>query len=325
MTTMSQPQIVTDSITVEGQIDSLTFDTSSIIDSFSAGDVSIVETFKRMSHINFSQIMTSLGSEAVHIFLKIILSLVIYYVGRWLIERVVRIMNITFVRRNVDVSLRSFLRGLVSVILYLLLALTIVQLLGINTTSIVAMLASAGLALGMALSGTLQNFAGGAMVLFLKPYKVGDYVDVQGQSGYVREIMLFTTVLETYDGNRIFIPNGGISSSIIDNYSYAGLRRVVWRVSISYGDDIDAARKTILDMFKGDGRISKSPDNRAMRPSVVIMEMGESSVNIAARVWVKIDDYWPVFFKYNERIYKELPKCGVKFPFPQVDVHIKEK
>ncbi len=322
---MPQPQIVTDSITTEGQIDSLTFDTSSIIDSFSAGDVSIVETLKRMSHINFSEIMTSLGNDAVHIVLKIILSLMIYYAGRWLIERVVRVMNIAFVRRNVEVSLRSFLRGLVQVLLYLLLALTIVQLLGINTTSIVAMLASAGLALGMALSGTLQNFAGGAMVLFLKPYKVGDYIEVQGQAGYVKEIMLFTTVLETYNGNRVFIPNGGISSSIIDNYTYAGMRRVVWNVSISYGDDIDAARKTILDMLYADTRIMKSPDRREFRPSVVIMEMGESSVNIAARVWVKSDDYWPVFFKYNERIYKELPKCGVKFPFPQVDVHIKEK
>ena len=307
----------------ETLIDTLSTETTTLIDSLNSGSVTILDVVKRTSDIDLSEIITTIGTEVMYFILKVALSLVIYYIGRWLIHRVMMIMEHALKQREVEHSLRLFLCSIVRIVSYVLLILIIVQLLGINTTSLVAMLASAGLAIGMALSGTLQNFAGGVMVLFLKPYKIGDYINAQGQSGYVREIMLFTTVLETYDGNRIFLPNSTISSSIIDNYSYAGVRRVVWQVSVSYGDDYDVIHKALMEMLLSDGRIIQDAENKSKYPSVVLESLADSAVVVTARAWVAIDDYWPVLFDINKRIYTELPKCGARFPFPQMDVHIK--
>ncbi len=293
------------------------------VDSLGSRGITWVDVMHHVSNVDMSHMMTTLGAEVARVVFKIVLSLIIYYIGRWLISRALMLMEHGFVRREVERSLRLFLRSIVQIVLYILLALTIVQLLGINTTSLVAMLASAGLAIGMALSGTLQNFAGGVMVLFLKPYKIGDYITAQGQSGYVREIMLFTTVLETYDGNRIFLPNSAISSSIIDNYSYAGVRRVVWQVSVSYGDNYDVIHKTLMEILLSDNRIIQDAESKSTYPSVVLESLADSAVVVAARAWVSIDDYWSVLFEINRRIYTELPKCGARFPFPQMDVHIK--
>ena len=179
------------------------------------------QTIDKITNLDFQQFMTNMISDAIWVLLKIVLALAIYFVGRWFIKRILRVMDELFEKRHVDTSLRTFLRNLVKVVFYVLLILTIVQMLGINTTSIIALLASAGLAIGMALSGTMQNFAGGVMILMLKPYRVGDYISAQGQSGTVQEIMLFSTRLTTPDNQTIYIPNGSISTSIIDNYSAA--------------------------------------------------------------------------------------------------------
>ena len=263
-------------------------------------------------------LLTNIVQEAGWIILKIVLALVIYFVGRQLIKWLIRIVDRAFARHDIEVSLRSFLRSLIKAVLMVVLILAIVQTLGVNTSSFLAIFASAGLAIGMALSGTLQNFAGGVVLLILRPYKVGDFIEAQGQSGTVESIGLFSTCLKTADNQTIYVPNNTISSSIIDNYSQSETRRVDWLLSISYGDDVDVARKEILAMLAEDKRILTDT-----APVVWVKNLGSSSVDLTIRAWVKNEDYWSVFFEMNERMYKELPVKGINFPFPQMDVHVK--
>lgn len=283
--------------------------------------LSIVELVKQVGREDVRDIISSLGREATHLIANILIAVLIYYVGRWLLKRLITVIDITFDKRDVELSVRSFARSMVKVIYYIVLALVVIQILGVNTTSLVAMLASAGLAVGMALSGTLQNFAGGVMVLFLKPYRVGDYITAQGESGIVKEIMLFTTVLETYDRHTIFVPNSTISSSIIDNATFAETRRIDWSVGISYGDSVDLAREVAMEILKADSRVVLTIPTRL--PVVNMVGLGDSSVNLMVRAWVKTEDYWNVYFDIYERLYKILPERGIHFPFPQMDVHIK--
>lgn len=277
----------------------------------------LAETVEKISTTDYHQLLIDITKEAGWVLLKIALALVIYFVGKQLIKLVIRIMDRAFTRHNVEESLRVFLRSLVKVVLMIVLVLVIVQTLGVNTSSILALFASAGLAVGMALSGTLQNFAGGVILLLLRPYKVGDYIEAQGQAGTVEAIGLFSTCLKTYDNRTVYIPNNAISSSIIDNYSQSETRRVDWTLSISYGDDVDVARREILAILASDSRVLGEPS-----AVVWVANLGESSVDLSIRAWVQNDDYWGVKFEMNERMYKELPEKGINFPFPQMDVHI---
>ena len=249
--------------------------------------------------------------------MKILLALAIYWVGRWLIRKLIKLLNGIYERRSVDKSLQTFLRNLVKAVCYIILTLLIIQVIGINTTSIVALLASAGLAIGMALSGTLQNFAGGVMILLLKPYRVGDFIEAQGKSGTVEEIMLFSTKISTPAKQIIYIPNSSIATSIIDNYSTSPTRRAEWIVSIAYGDDVETVRKAILEILTADNRILQDP-----APVVYVAALADSSVNLSVRAWTANDDFWDVFFTMNEIFYKVLPEKGTHFPFPQMDVHL---
>ncbi len=273
---------------------------------------------KEMIHQFFGNIISEIISFAANM----LLAIAIYLIGKWLLKRAIRLMDVAFENREVEVSVRSFLRSATKIVFYIILILTVIQILGINTTSLVAMLASAGLAIGMALSGTLQNFAGGIMVLFLKPYKVGDYITSQDKSGTVKEIMLFTTVLETPDRHTIFVPNSAISSSIIDNATFSNVRRLDWAVGITYGDSVADVRKIAMEIFAEDPRILNNPENPAQQPVVHLVELGDSAVNLMLRAWVKTDDYWAVYFETYEKIYETLPKRGISFPFPQLDVHM---
>ena len=276
------------------------------------------EAVDKISTLDYEVLLTNIVQEAGWIILKIVLALVIYFVGRQLIKWLIRIVDRAFARHDIEVSLRSFLRSLIKAVLMVVLILAIVQTLGVNTSSFLAIFASAGLAIGMALSGTLQNFAGGVVLLILRPYKVGDFIEAQGQSGTVESIGLFSTCLKTADNQTIYVPNNTISSSIIDNYSQSETRRVDWLLSISYGDDVDVARKEILAMLAEDKRILTDT-----APVVWVKNLGSSSVDLTIRAWVKNEDYWSVFFEMNERMYKDLPVKGVNFPFPQMDVHVK--
>ena len=279
-----------------------------------------LETLQKITHIDSRQLMTDMIQEAGWILFKIFVALMIYFIGRWIIRWVIRLMDKAFDRHDVETSLRSFLRSLVKVLLLIVLILAIVQTLGVNTSSFLAIFASAGLAIGMALSGTLQNFAGGVVLLILRPYKVGDYIEAQGQTGTVAEIGLFQTRLKTTDNRIVYVPNSSISTSIIDNYSQSETRRVDWLLSISYGDDIDVARREILAMLKADERVLTD-----IEPVVYVKNLGESSVDLTIRAWVENANYWSLYFYMNEKMYKELPLKGINFPFPQMDVHLKKE
>lgn len=279
------------------------------------------QAIDKLVNTDYHQLFTNLIGEAVWVVIKVLCALAIWAVGRIIIRWIIGMLNATFERREVDASLRSFLRNMIKVVLSLLVILTVVQMLGVNVTSIIALFASATLAIGMALSGTMQNFAGGVMILLLKPYRVGDYISAQGQAGFVMEIMLFSTKIHTTDNQTIYIPNSSIATAIIDNYSAAEHRRVDITVSISYGDDVDVARKAILELCAADERILNEP----AEPVVWLSKLADSSVDLAVRMWVKNADYWDVYFQMNELIYKTLPTKGINFPFPQMDVHLKKE
>lgn len=276
----------------------------------------VAEQVKNMS---FSDILAMLAEWGVEIAAKVAIALVIYFVGRWLINRLIKVVNKICDKRGVEVSLQQFFKNMIKVVLYICLLLTVVGVLGINTTSLVAMFASASLAIGMALSGTMQNFAGGVMILLLRPYRIGDYVEAQGQAGTIKEISLFNTVITTVDNQTIYVPNSSISTGIINNYSQAATRRVDWNITISYGDDVEVARRVLIEMMNSDKRVMQDP-----APVVYLTSLGDSAVNISARAWVDNADYWGVYFDLNERIYNELPKHGLHFPFPQLSVHVEK-
>ncbi len=234
---------------------------------------------------------------------------------------IVKLMTKGFVagltRSKIDNSLVPFLSGIFSMLLKALLIITVLGMIGIEMTSFIAMLGAVGLAIGMALSGTLQNFAGGVMILIFKPYKVGDFIEAKGYSGTVSQIQIFNTILKTGDQKTIIIPNSNLNNSSMINFSTSPKRRVDWTFGIAYGDDVDVARETIRQLCAEDERIHKDPD-----VFVAVAALADSSVNLAVRVWVDSANYWPVFWDMNEKVYKTFPDKGLNIPFPQMDVHL---
>lgn len=277
------------------------------------------ESIDTLLNYDFNTIKDILVDGILTIGWKIIVALAIFYVGRLVIRRILKLLDKIYERKSVDPAIRGFLSGIVNVLLYIAVVLMIVQTIGVDTTSLVAMLASAGLAIGMALSGTLQNFAGGVMLIVLKPYHIGDYIEAQGEEGTVKRIGLFTTEIHTVDNRVINIPNGSISTSVIENYSTADMRRLDWSVRVEYGTEPDNVRKVLLDIAHSDNRVTKET-----APVVFLTELSDSAVVFSLRVWVKNCDYWDVKFDIQEKIYTELPKNGISFPYPQLDVTIKK-
>jgi small conductance mechanosensitive channel len=248
---------------------------------------------------------------------NILAAILIFLVGRLLISFIKRIVTKALDKReNMDAGIKSFVKSLVNVTLTVLLLIAVVGALGVETTSFAALLASAGVAVGMALSGNLQNFAGGVLILLFKPIKTGDYIESQGEAGSVKEIQIFHTVLTTPDNKTIFIPNGPLSSNIIRNYSTQNLRRVDWSFGIEYGEDYEKAKAVLERIISSDSRILKDPAH-----FIALGELADSSINITVRAWVKSEDYWGVFFDMNEIVYATFNKEGIGFPFPTVTVH----
>ena len=285
----------------------------------STAKAKIINDIHQLSQMSIEDIIKTVTTSLIEIALKILLAIAIYFIGRWIIRRILRILKHIFEKHNVDTSLRTFLDNLVSFSLTIILFIIIIGVLGLNTSSFIAIFASAGLAIGMALSGTLQNFAGGVMLLLLKPYHVGDYIEAQGQSGTVKSIQLFNTIINTRDNKTIIIPNGGISTGIINNYSKETTRRVEWIIGIEYGNDFDQAKTVIKELLDADTRILQEPAYL-----IEITQLADSAVNIVVRAWVNSSDYWNVFFEMNAKIYKTLPQRGINFPFPQLDIHLKK-
>lgn len=277
-----------------------------------------------LKNMSFDDLVNQIVEKLINFAISLAIAILVFYVGRFIIRKIYGFIHKIMTKRKVDTSLTTFVLSLVNIVLYFILVVTVIGILGIETSSFIAIFASAGVALGMALSGTLQNFAGGVLILLLKPYKVGDFIEVQGFSGTVKEIQIFNTVINTGDNKYITIPNGGLSTGSINNYSKESFRRVDWTISISYGDDVENARKSILDIIRSDARViaNDDPAQPGRGPVVYLNTLGASSVDLTVRAWVKSADYWGVYFGLNERFYAELPSKGVNFPFPQLDVHL---
>jgi len=273
----------------------------------------VIEAAKSGEIDRLIQEAITLGVEAGK---SILLAIVVAVVGHYIVKFINKLVARMLERRNVESTVQSFLKSFVNITLITLLIITVVGTLGVNTTSLAALLASAGLAVGMALSGNMQNLAGGIILLFLKPFKVGDFIEVQGVSGIVKAIQIFHTVLTTPDNKVMFIPNGPLSSGNVINYSRNETRRVDFTISVEYGTDVDKVKQVTLELLKSDSRILQDP-----APFIAVKELADSSVDFTLRVWVDVAEYWNVFFDTNERIYSEFNKQGIGFPFPQIQVH----
>ncbi len=250
--------------------------------------------------------------------LKIIAAILVFLIGRWVIKLIKNSLATGLLSRHADATLHGFFSNLISVALYFFLIMAVIGILGINTSSLVALLASAGLAVGMSLGGTLQNFAGGVLIIMFRPFKVGDFIASQGMEGKVSEIQIFNTHLLTTDNKEVILPNGALATGVMTNFSKQGTRRVDWTFSIAYGEDYDKAKKVLLLLCKEDPLILADP-----KPFIEIGKLNNSSVDITVRAWAKADDYWTVFFSMNEKVYKTFAEEGLNIPFPQVDVHMK--
>lgn len=271
-----------------------------------------------IANVDASLIIDTLTTVAISFALKLVKVLLIWFVGRWVTRRVVNIIKRLMEARNVNVSIRTFVGSLVDVVTMIVLIIMIISVLGVDTSSFIAIFASAGVAIGMALSGTLQNFAGGVMILLFRPFKVGDFIEAQGVSGTVKEIQIFNTVVHTGDNKVILLPNGPVSTGIINNYSREDIRRVDFTYSISYGDDFEKAKKVLLKLIAEDSRVLDQP----AAPFVELGALAASSIDITVRLWCKQQDYWGIHFDLNRKVYETFPKEGLNFPYQTLTVNV---
>ncbi len=269
------------------------------------------------SNISWDGILHSLIDMMSKFAIRLVIAILIYVIGKWLINRLNNFFQKVLNKRDTDPSVKSFLKSFISITLTIVLIVIVIGILGIETSSLVALFASAGVAFGLALSGTLQNFAGGFIVLLFKPYRVGDFIESQGQSGNVREIQIFNTVLITPDNKVVYIPNGKIANDLITNYTKQETRRVDIIFNIAYGENYDQAKQVIKEIIDSDKRILKDP------PYIIALhKLNQSSVDIVTRLWTKKEDYWDVYFALNESVYKRFSEKGIDIPFPQLTVHM---
>ncbi|MCB9169394.1 MAG: mechanosensitive ion channel [Flavobacteriales bacterium] len=262
----------------------------------------------------------SLSDKALHLLTthgpRALLAIAVLLIGLWVVGLITRSFVRVLKKRAVDPSLIPFLKGMTNILLKVMLVISVIQMVGVETTSFIAVLGAAGFAVGMALSGTLQNFAGGVMILVFKPFKVGDFIEAQGHMGTVKAIQIFNTVLTTPDNKTVILPNSPVSTSALVNFSTEATRRVDLTFGIGYGDDIDKARGVLEAIISADQRVLKDP-----APFIAVSELADSSVNFAVRLWVKSADYWGVHFDTTEQVKKRFDAEKISIPFPQMDVH----
>ena len=269
--------------------------------------------------INLNELAAWSGEFIATFGLRLVGAIAALVIGLWIVSRISKGFRKLMENRNLDPSLRGFLGSLITIILKILVIISVLSMIGIQMTSFIAILAAAGLAIGLALSGTLQNFAGGVLILILKPFKSGDFIEAQGFMGTVSEIQIFNTILITPDNRTIVIPNGGLATGAVTNFSAKETRRVQWVFGIAYGDSLSKAKEVLLQLIKEDNRILEEP-----APFIALSELNDSSVDITVRAWVKSADFWSVFFDMNEKVYDTFAKEGLNIPFPQMDVHIQK-
>lgn len=296
-------------------------------------------SLEELQKLTLGDFLNKLVGGIVEFTIHLAVAVLVFYVGRFVIKKIHKIVGSIFIRRKLELSLSVFILNMIDIVLYFILIVTVVGILGIETSSFLALFASAGVAVGLALSGTLQNFAGGVLILLLKPYKIGDFIEAQGYSGTVKAIQLFNTIIVTPDNKQIIIPNGPLSTGSINNSSKEGYRRVDWTVSLSYGTDVAAAKEAILTLIKENSPVIQNAEEEIARykaenkdlvppplkdPFVGLDALGASSIDFKVRGWVESAEYWNVYFKMNEVFYSKLTEMGFSFPFPQLDVHIKQ-
>ena len=286
-------------------------------DSLSLNAESMQAAVASLSSLTIAEVVEYVTNASLTLGSKIIQIIIIWLVGRWLSKRLSSMVKTMMKKKETDASIQTFLVSFIDIVALIVLLIIIISVVGIDTSSFVALFASAGVAIGMALSGTLQNFAGGVMVLLFRPYKVGDYIEAQGQAGTVKEIQIFNTLLQTPDNRIIIVPNGPLSTGIINNYSRECNRRVDFTFSISYGDDYELAKSVLLDIIGKDERIIKDP-----APFIELGKMNASSIDITVRVWCNAADYWGIFFDMNKAVYKTFPEKGLNFPYNTITVNM---
>ncbi|MBQ7898848.1 MAG: mechanosensitive ion channel [Bacteroidales bacterium] len=294
-------------------------------DTLNAVQAEIVAVAEKLTTTPPSELLKDLIDSAVAFGLKVIAAFVIYFIGAWLIKKIKKILTRIFEKRQTDEAIASFIQSIVSIAMTIMLIIITIGALGIDTTSIAALLAGGGMAIGMALNGTVQNFAGGIMIIIFKPFKADDFVEVGGYSGTVEEVSITSTKLRTTDNRIIIIPNGVIANGTINNYSHLPLRRLDLTVDVEYGTQADKVCETLNEIIKADGRILTAATEGAADPFVSINALRDSSVQFVIKVWVKTEDYWDVNYDFIAQIYDQLPKKGIKFPYPKLDVNILNK
>ena len=255
-------------------------------------------------------------NSGINFGIRVVLAILLFLIGRWVIRRLLRIFERILKRREIDGVAVTLLGSVLTALLYIALFLTLGGVLGVKSVSFAAVLASMGLAVGMALSGQLQNLAGGVIIMVTKPFSIGDYILAQTAEGSVRAVSLFYTEILTPDNKRIFIPNGVLSSGVVVNYSHEETRRIEWTIGIEYDEDFARVRSAIESLLESDERVLKTPE-----PTIVLHNLNSSSVDVLVRAWVRSDDLWPVFWDFNRRVYEDFNKRGISFPFPQLTVH----
>ncbi len=294
-------------------------------DSLNVVQEEIINVAEKIVTTPADQLIKELLDKAIAFGLKVLVALIVYFVGAWLIRRLKGLLTRIFERKNTDAAIVSFVQSIVSIALTIVLILVTVGTLGVDTTSLAALLAGGGMAIGLALNGTVQNFAGGIMILVFRPFKAGDFIEAQGYSGTVTEVNIVSTKLKTTDNKNIIIPNGAMSNGTINNYSQNPLRRVDWTVDVEYGSSAKETREILMELLKNDPRVLTVATGAPADPFVVLGSLRDSSIQFIMRAWVKTPDYWDVNFSITEKVYETLPEKGIYFPFPQLDVTIKNK
>ena len=294
-------------------------------DTLNAVQAEIVAVAEKLATTPPSELLKDLVDSAVAFGLKVIAAFVIYIIGAWIIRKVKKILTRIFDKKETDDAIASFILSIASIAMTIILIITTIGVLGVDTTSIAALLAGGGMAIGMALNGTVQNFAGGIMIIIFKPFKADDFVEVGGYSGTVEEVSITSTKLRTIDNRIIIIPNGVIANGTINNYSHLPLRRLDLTVDVEYGTQADKVCETLNEIIKADGRILTAATEGAADPFVSINALRDSSVQFVIKVWVKSEDYWDVNYDFIAQIYDQLPKKGINFPYPKLDVNILNK
>ena len=266
---------------------------------------------------SWEEAVTMVKTTGLDFAINLVTAIVIFYVGRLVVRILTRGMRKVLEAQNVDKTLVTFVSNLTSMVLLTVVIIAAVGALGVQTTSFIAILGAAGLAIGLALQGSLSNFAAGVLIVLFRPYKVGDWIEAAGISGSVEEVQILTTVLKTGDNKQVIVPNAQIMNSIITNYSAYDTRRVDMVVGVSYDDDLDKVRSTMEELVAAEDRILDDP-----ACTIAVSALADSSVNFVVRPWVKTSDYWGVNFELTEAIKKRFDKEGISFPFPQQDVHL---